>query len=332
MRSQWNNQAGQDVSTRRARPVSFLRIIPIIGLLLTLSVSCRPVSNNPTDTPETTLTLAFLGDVMLGRGVQPTAHSFAYLEPYLQNADLALANLESPLSTAPPQPGSGYVLCAPPGSVRYLVSAGIDLLSLANNHRLDCGAAGLAETQSTLQSAGLGYIGPDARPVYRILKGTRLAFLAFDATGQLGPYDSAAAVQAVRAARQTGAVVIVSMHWGLEYQSGATPEQKEIASQLAQAGAALIWGQHPHVLQPAAWIGPGNTLVLYSLGNALFDQAGLANTRQSALVLVRLDTHGVLDLRPVPFVIDVPHSQIVTPDPASVPVIMQYFQKTKPGK
>lgn len=288
-------------------------------LLLVLLSGCQAV----THLLAPTVTLALLGDVMLGRNVHPSAQTFAYLEPFLKSADLALANLESPLTDAPAETQAQYQLCAAPENVRYLLGAGFDLLSLANNHRLDCGEKGLAETQSTLTEAGLGFIGPGPEPVYRQINGVRLAFLAFDATSR---FDPEAAAQAVRSARETGAIVIVSLHWGMEYQSGASSEQKQIAAQLAESGAALIWGQHPHVLQPAEWIDNHKTLVLYSLGNALFDQAGLANTRQSALVLVTVSTSGVETLRAIPFVIDVPGSKIIEADSESAKTILEYFK------
>ena len=260
---------------------------------------------------------------MLGRSVHPSERTFAYIEPFLKSADLALANLESPLTNAPAETQSQYQLCAPPENARYLSEAGLDLLSLANNHRLDCGEKGLAETQSTLTKAGLGFIGPDPEPVYRQINGLKLALLAFDATSR---FNLKMAKQSVYTARETGAIVIVSIHWGTEYQSGASLEQKRIAAQLAEAGAALIWGQHPHVLQPAEWINDRKTLVLYSLGNALFDQAGLASTRQSALALVTLDANGAETLHAIPFVIDVPDSRILEADPASAKTILGYFK------
>jgi len=291
-----------------------------LSLLLVLLSGCQAVASSPAPT----VTLALLGDVMLGRGVHPSAQTFTHLEPFLKSADLALANLESPLTVAPVETQSTYQLCAAPENVRYLAEAGFDLLSLANNHRLDCGEKGLAETQATLTEAGLGFIGPRPEPVYREINGIRLGFLAFDATSGL---DLETAIQAIRSARETGAIVIVSLHWGMEYQSGASPEQKQSAAQLAEAGAALIWGHHPHVLQCAEWVNQHKTLALYSLGNALFDQAGLANTRQSALVLATLDTGGVKTLQVIPFVIDVPGSRIMEADPVSAETIFGVFKK-----
>jgi poly-gamma-glutamate synthesis protein (capsule biosynthesis protein) len=269
------------------------------------------------------VTLALLGDVMLGRSVQPSAETFAYMRPYLISADLALANLESPLTEAQFQPRSPYALCALPEVVSHLAEAGFNLLSLANNHRLDCGQVGLVETQHTLTEAELGFIGPAPEAVYRQINGLRLALLAFDATSGFRPES---AVQAVRLARGTGALVIVSIHWGAEYQAGPSPYQRQIAGQLVEAGAALIWGHHPHVLQPAAWMDGGKALVLYSLGNALFDQYGLENTRRSALALVRLGQNGVEELQAIPFVIDVQQSRVLEADPASAQAIMKYFR------
>jgi poly-gamma-glutamate synthesis protein (capsule biosynthesis protein) len=282
-----------------------------------------PPASAPTSSPTPTITLALLGDVMLGRGVHSSTETFAYLEPFLNSAYLVLANLESPLTQAPVQTGSPYALCASPERARLLANAGFDLLALANNHIFDCGEQGVLETQAALTEAGLGFVGPGPEPVYREINGVRLAFLAFDATGA---FDLESAEQAVRSAKEAGAIVIVSIHWGAEYQAGASQFQKEVATQLAEGGAALIWGHHPHVLQSVEWINEGRTLVFYSLGNALFDQYGLADTRQSALVLVSLDPKGLVGYRAIPFMIDVPNSRIIEVDAESAQAILRYFR------
>jgi poly-gamma-glutamate synthesis protein (capsule biosynthesis protein) len=303
-----------------------------LALAIMILPSCQARINSPREpnapgtgeaTPASSVTLALLGDVMLGRDAHPTPETFAYLKSFLTSADLALANLESPLTDSPAQTSSPYVICAQPENVRYLVNAGFDLLSLANNHRLDCGREGLIETQKTLTDAGLGFIGPDSEPVCRSIHGMQLAFLAFDATNR---FDLDAAVRVVRSARATGAIVIVSIHWGAEYQAGASSDQKQIAGQLADAGAALIWGHHPHVLQPSVWLRDHKTLVFYSLGNALFDQYGLEATRRSALVLVTLDRAGVEKVKIIPFLIDIQNSRITKAGQTDAELIMQYFK------
>jgi poly-gamma-glutamate synthesis protein (capsule biosynthesis protein) len=235
----------------------------------------------------------------------------------LKAADLSLANLESPLfpkGDAGAASEDGYNLCAPASQAAFLPIWGLDILSLANNHRFDCGSSGVAVTEQVLTGLGLTPLVPAQAAVYRTINGLKLAFLAFDDI--LTPIDPAAAVQAIQSARSSGAVVVVAVHWGMEYQSGATARQEGLARQFAEAGAALIVGSHPHVLQPAAWIptAAGKTLVLYSLGNALFDQGGLPDTRQSALALVRLTGSGVQSTQIVPFEIDPVGSRVIQAD------------------
>jgi poly-gamma-glutamate synthesis protein (capsule biosynthesis protein) len=284
--------------------------------LLTLS-ACSPQSGK--------VTLALLGDINLGRGVSPTSASLAYLTPELRHTDLALANLESPLGEDDGTAAAtgGYDLCAPASRAPLLADWGLDLLSLANNHALDCAPDSLAQTRTALESAGLATLLPNSAPVYRIVRGLRLAFLAFDDVS--APMNTQAAVGLIRAARGTGAVVTVAVHWGNEYQGGADDRQKSLARQFAAAGAALVWGAHPHVIQPAEWIQTGGekTLVLYSLGNTLFDQPGLADTRRSALVLVEVGRDGVQSAHSVPFVIDATHSRVVAPDAATAAIIRE---------
>jgi poly-gamma-glutamate capsule biosynthesis protein CapA/YwtB (metallophosphatase superfamily) len=285
----------------------------------------------PACTLQKSVTLALLGDVMIGRGVDPKPNSLATLTPELKAADLSLANLESPLTSGQGYPTAGgtYNLCTSSSRADLLPAWGLDMLSLANNHRFDCGEDRVKDTIEALSAVGITPIGPGPQPVYREINGLKLAFLAFDDI--LSPIDASAATRAVRSARATGAVVIVSVHWGAEYQEGPTDRQKALARQFANAGAALIVGTHPHVLQRADWIGPqtcegskpspGCTLVLYSLGNALFDQGGLDDTRQSALVVVTLDSQGVKSIRVVPFVIDVVESRVAAPDAQTAKII-----------
>jgi poly-gamma-glutamate capsule biosynthesis protein CapA/YwtB (metallophosphatase superfamily) len=281
----------------------------ILLLVLILLASCQPARR--------TVTLALMGDLMVGRGVHSTADSLAYLAPELKAADLSLANLESPLAAGAAMhvPSGGYDLCAASARAGPFPAWGLDMLSLANNHRFDCGPDGPTTTVQVLTALGLTPVGPGPQPVYREINGQNLAFLAFDDI--LAPVDSVSAVRAIRSSRSSGALVVVLVHWGMEYQSGASDRQKSLARQFADAGAVLVVGTHPHVLQPAEWIptARGKTLVLYSLGNALFDQTGLADTRQSAMLVVTLDEKGVQSARVVPFEIDPAGSRLLPPAP-----------------
>jgi poly-gamma-glutamate synthesis protein (capsule biosynthesis protein) len=273
-----------------------------------------------------TANLALLGDLILARGINPGPGSLSYLDSDLSAADLALANLESPLAPNPPETGSAYNLCASSGNASLLGSWGFDLLSLANNHALDCSQDGIAVTVSALDAAGIQSIAPGTDAVYREVNGVQLAFLAFDDI--TSPLDETAAEAAIRSACRDGALVIVSVHWGMEYQGSPSDRQESLAMAFARAGAALIWGHHPHVLQRVEWIENGGqkSLVLFSLGNALFDQGGLADTRRSALAVVTIGPSGVESFRAVPFVIDVQNSRLEAPDASALQNIQDSLQ------
>ena len=280
------------------------------------------------------VTLALLGDISLARGVHANPDAFSALAVQLSSADLALANLESPLdpqwTPSEQNPSTpAFNLCAPAERAELLKAWGLDLLSLANNHAFDCSPDGLTQTVAALGSQNLIGIrspsidGAMSSPYYRNVNGLSLAFLAFDDVTQ--PIDIEAAAAEVQTAKNQGALVVVSVHWGAEYQAGASPRQKEVAQELAQAGATLIWGHHPHVLQPSEWLQTdnGSTLVFYSLGNALFDQYGLADTSRSALILVTLDAQGVNEVQVVPYEIDAINSCVVPADLSTEQKILQ---------
>jgi poly-gamma-glutamate synthesis protein (capsule biosynthesis protein) len=310
---EYRPQTVDDGSFHRPRSIVHRLAVTVYLLIFSLA-ACQPKASS--------VSLALLGDLMVGRGVYAEPDSLAYLVPDLSAADLALANLESPLALSLPAIDSTYNLCASSVRADLLHDWSFDLLSLTNNHSFDCGPDGPAQTRSILEAVGIMSIGPGMKPIYREVNGVHLAFLAFDDISSL--LDEKTAVQVIRSARLTGALVVVSIHWGAEYQGGASDRQKSLAQEFAQAGAALIWGHHPHVLQPAEWISTqpreglkpsqGRTLVLYSLGNALFDQGGLDDTCQSALVVVTLDADGVTSVRTIPFKTDIINSRVMQPD------------------
>ena len=259
-------------------------------------------------------TLVFVGDVMLGRGVAQALDgdweaAFAEVRPWLAGADMAFANLESPLTTAPPPlssppllggtEGGRYDLRAPPKAVAALRVAGFDAVSLANNHALDAGEAGMRETINTLSTAGItplvdwetGKLG-NWSPIYQSL--------AFD--DSTAPLDLEAASRAVSATAEQAAIVIVSIHWGGEYQAAPGPRQQAVARALSDAGAGIIVGHGPHVLQRIEWV--GETLVAYSLGNFLFDQPYPADCRQGAILRLTLRGDHIVAIEAIPTVVE----------------------------
>lgn len=233
------------------------------------------------------ITLALAGDVMMGRDVAQTlagdwAVALEQMTPVLRGADLVLANLESPLTTAP-QVATGYDLRAHPQAAPALRTAGFDALSLANNHALDAGPAGLAETAATLRGTGIVALLPGVAHCWTPQGYPSVCVLAFD--------DSSAPLSGAIAAAQIADaawadLTVVSLHWGAEYQAEPTPRQQALARTLANAGADLIFGHGPHVVQRVEKI--DGSLVAYSLGNLLFDQPFLADSRRGAILWVTL--------------------------------------------
>ena len=292
--------------------------LAVLLIAVLLFTGCQPKSP--------AVSIALLGDLMLGRGTDPKPDSLAILAPYLSSSDLVLANLESPLAFDPPVQSSAFNLCASASRAKLLAGWGFDLLSIANNHRYDCSPQGPAATTSALESVGITPIGPGMDPVRRVVNGLHLALLAFDDVSSA--LDESSALQAIRSERASGALVIVSVHWGMEYQGGASDRQRSLAEQFVNAGALLVWGHHPHVLQPAEWIETprGKALILYSLGNTLFDQGGLSETRRSALAVVTLNAQGVTRVWAVPFVIEVGESRLFVPDAQTAKQIRENIQ------
>jgi poly-gamma-glutamate synthesis protein (capsule biosynthesis protein) len=235
--------------------------------------------------------LTFLGDIMLGRSIARAASQnknwrpFDLLQPIFLTSDITAANLESPLTTAPVET-SGYALCAPPEQVNALKTAGFNLLTLANNHILDCGINGLHETRLTLQSFGMQTAGPENEPVFYHNHDSRFAFFALDDVSTA--IDLPAVIQNVHRAANQADWVILSIHWGSEYQPAPSQRQRNLAATLINAGADVIIGHHPHVVQPTEMItrnnGNKSGIVFYSLGNAIFDQHGLPDTRSGEMV------------------------------------------------
>jgi poly-gamma-glutamate synthesis protein (capsule biosynthesis protein) len=265
-----------------------------------------------------TVDLRAVGDIMLGRGVAERAQQhgddtiFARVQPLLAG-DLAIGNLESPLTDrqGPLRPGP-YRMPAPAAFAQSLAAAGFDALSLANNHALDVGPAGLQDAVEALDGAGIAPlgVGPDGAAAYAPVKlqhgGIRIALLGFNAVAdpEDRPDESAgwgrawldeAALDAVRAARTDAGVVVVIVHWGQEYADQPNADQRAWAHKLVDAGADLIIGSHPHVLQPFEVVTTEarTSVVAYSLGNFIFDQGFSHATSTSVVLRVLLDNDGV---------------------------------------
>ncbi len=262
--------------------------------------------------------ILLVGDVMLGRGVAPVAAAdpegiFADVRHVISSADIAAANLESPLTDRLHLSGNPNALEADPATAGLLAAAGFDVASNANNHAGDAGEAGVLDTVAAVTGAGMEVIGAGAdaasasAPAVIAVHGVTVAFLAFDAT-QLGlaatattagvaRYSGDEARRQLAAARDLADVVVVSLHGGIEYLPTSDPAMGRIAADLTSWGADVVWGHGAHVVQPiSVMAGERPAVVATSLGNFLFDQ-GRAGTDTGAVLEVLVDTGGVIAYR-----------------------------------
>jgi poly-gamma-glutamate capsule biosynthesis protein CapA/YwtB (metallophosphatase superfamily) len=237
-------------------------------------------------------TLAFAGDVNFARRtarlLDDPATAFGPVSSVLRSADLTALNLETAVtSRGVPQPKT-YHFRTTAAAFTALRGAGVDLVTMANNHVLDYGQAGLADTLAAARAARFPYIGIGVNaaaawaPYVTAIHGIKIAIIGVSQVaelasswvatrtrpGEANAINLAATLAAVRAARRLAPVVIVFMHWGTEGQTCPDANQLSLAPRLAAAGATIIIGAHAHVLQGSGWL--GRTFVAYGMGNFLW--------------------------------------------------------------
>jgi poly-gamma-glutamate synthesis protein (capsule biosynthesis protein) len=248
-----------------------------------------------------------------------TGHAGAVRELFT-DADVSLVNHEGPAPDRHVYHPHGLVFTFDPALETGIRDAGVDIVSLANNHIGNAGANGVIETIRNVQAAGLTPVGAGAdaatarRPVTKKVNGINVAFLAYDAinlaaagatTSRPGaaPLDVAGARADIRAARKAGAdVVVVVPHWGVEYTDRPTALQRKQAAALITAGADVILGSHPHWAGAIEDVGKG--VVLYSLGDFIFDLPRSEHTEEGLVAeltftgrrLAQIDLHPTIEL------------------------------------
>ena len=248
------------------------------------------------------LTLAAAGDCMFDRGVRAVCDErgrewpLSAVRDILTAADIAFLNLETSIARGGTRlPGKGIWFRSAPEFAQEMANAGIDVVTLANNHVLDYDDPAFAETLSNLEEAGIAVCGGGKnmaearRPAILSANGVSVAFLGYSefahiywsvarpkrfVAGEAGPgispWDREAIVEDIRRAKRLADHVVVSFHWGDEYVSMPADRQVQLAHAAIDAGASVVHGHHPHVLQPVEVYHGG--VIFYSLGNFVFDQ------------------------------------------------------------
>lgn len=263
-----------------------------------------PTLEQPPETVEknTEIDILFAGDIMLH---MPQINSakvsfgydftlpFQYVKPYVEKADFAIANIETSFSDKD-KPFSGFPLFNSPVEILDAIKlTGFDLLSTANNHVLDQGKDGIIKMIDEIDKRELLYVGTskDIYTPYRIVdvEGIKIGIMTYafylnglnsrltdDERGRMiNVFEEKRAIKDIENAKADGAeFIILFLHWGNEYQTTASDYQRQTAKTLAENGADIIIGSHPHVIQDSETIDVGNKKVnvFYSLGNFYSNQ------------------------------------------------------------
>jgi len=269
------------------------------------------------------ITLAFAGDVNFAgrtaRLLADPATAFGPIAAVLRSADFAAVNLETAITSGgTPQPKT-YHFRAPPAAFTALRDAGIDLVTMANNHVLDYGPAGLADTLAAARATRFPYVGIGTSattawaPYVRTINGARFAVVGVSQVaelasswvatpsrpGEANAIDLPRTLAAVRAARRLAPIVIVFMHWGTEGQACPDQAQLALAPKLAAAGASIIIGAHAHMLQGSGWL--GRTFIAYGLGNFLWWERSYSTA--TGVLELTIHPHAPLTVRFIPAVV-----------------------------
>lgn len=276
-----------------------------------------------------------VGDRILAEG---PAVPFAGVAQTLGSADLLVANLECVISErGEPQP-KAYTFRAPLAAADSLSLAGVDVVSVANNHSLDFGFDALSDTRQLLADRQIAAVGAGENeavaraPVVVERNGLKVAFLAyvdvpvetrsgFDTRAWIATTNAPGVAWAdvehisadVAAARAQADVVVVLLHFGLESRTQVTAAQRAQAHAAIDAGAALVLGSHPHVLQGVEPYNGG--LIAYSLGNFVFDGFTLPEN-YSAIFAATLTRDGIGEYNWIPVVVEGGIPRLATPDEA----------------
>jgi poly-gamma-glutamate synthesis protein (capsule biosynthesis protein) len=274
------------------------------------------------DTGQAT-TLIFVGDIMLDRGVKLAIKKygngdfkfpFLKIADTLQKADILFGNLESVISNKGKKVGSIYSFRAEPKAIEGLKFAGFDIVSVANNHIFDYEREAMENSFLRLKGAEIDYVGGGFNeieayaPVIKEINGVKIAFLAYTNLGSeywsaKGNRSGIAWLTAenlekgIKKTREMADLVIVSIHLGEEYKTSSSVEQKYFAHLAIDAGADLVIGHHPHVIQEIEKY--KEKYIAYSLGNFVFDQSFSEETMKGLMLKVLIKNNKIKEVIPI---------------------------------
>ena len=281
----------------------------------------QEVEEVPEVETQSEVTMVFSGDILLSSYVLNNYENSGIngvisqeLLGEMQSVDLTMVNEEFPFSTRGTQAqDKQFTFRVDPSYVKIFQEMGIDVVTVANNHALDYGTEALSDTFQTLDGAGIAYVGAGdskeraAQPYIAEMGGKTFGFLAASRVipevswnidnqqpGMLCTYDSARLCEAIRKAKENCDYVVVYVHWGIERENMPQDYQRQLGQAYIDAGADLIIGAHPHVLQGIEYY--NGKPIVYSLGNYIFNQS----IEKTMLLKVTVSTENETILQLIP--------------------------------
>lgn len=276
---------------------------------------------------DTTIKITAIGDIMCHSPNFKAAYDsstntydfspfFKNISKYTSNADITVGNLETTFA-GEARGYSGYPTFNSPSELgKAIKDIGVDVLGTANNHCMDKGYSGLASTLDTLDELGFSHMGTSRSEeeqntvLVKNVKGINIAFLAFtygtngitipsDKSYSVNLIDKELILKQINKAKELDVdLICANMHWGVEYQTAPNSEQKELADFLFENGVDIIFGSHPHVLQPmekkTITLEDGSSkdvFVIYSLGNFISNQSDI-NTQDTVILNLQITKSG----------------------------------------
>ncbi|MCB2199573.1 CapA family protein [bacterium] len=292
-----------------------MKCLPLLLLPLLLAAGCGH--------KEKSLTLMIGGDILLDRGVERSLELYGpdllleEVQPLLDRADATLLNLECPIGKSDDPVSKPYVFAGNPAWLVPLREIGVTHLNLANNHALDQGITGFSETLARTRQTGFGLVGIDSSgclPTLIVKEDVRVVLFSTNRVevdssyvlpDQPGPcqieIDQLAHLIHQQTTEHPEDWIVVLLHWGQEYRSAPLVRQQLDARILVDAGADVVIGHHPHVVQGYDQYNGG--LIVYSVGNFLFDQQA-EETLEGWVVELSLPSEGLMNWKIHRFVRD----------------------------
>ncbi len=259
------------------------------------------------------LKLMAVGDIILQ--TRNNKHPFENVRDIFKGKDILFGNLETVLSNQGKEAEKAVLLHSPPEKVGWLKDAGFDILNIANNHILDLGADGFHETLKVLNESNLTFIGASDKgaPSYTILdkQGIKSGFLGYTQGGfslpekgvRINKIKVVDIITDIECIKPQCDFIIISLHWGTENVLYPSPKQVGLAHRLIDAGATVILGHHPHIIQGIERYKHG--LIAYSLGNFQFNpKISYTKTNNSILICLDFSKERLESYYTVPITID----------------------------